>query len=244
MKASDLRPFVERLNLPQPIESWWSDGDRARLTVLNHSGALAALAEACERRVRAGDRLPVEIAEALAAMHAVPAAVPPPSPPARTTRAPLRLHDLLTPTDPDVIGWAAGELLYAEPEIRAKATHVVELLPFNRPSVLHTFDPKSSRPPKGLLAVLEVDGGALVSFVALEWVAGPGDEPDDQGGRRATPALYQPLFHGEGPGAPLRELRHTHWGHADDGYLHDPNGALIAAAFEALKRWFDCWRRT
>ena len=152
-----------------------------------------------------------------------------------------RLHDLLTPTDPDVIGWSAGELLYAEPEIRAKATHVVPLLPYHPPSVLK---PYMARAPRGLLAVLETPGDVLVSFVALEWVAGPGDEPDEPGGRRATPALYQPLFRGEGPGAPLRELRHTHWGHAGDGYLASPNGALIAAAFEALGRWFDCWRRT
>lgn len=145
----------------------------------------------------------------------------------RTTVAPLRLHDLLTPTDPNVIGWSPGELLYAEPEIRAKATHVVALLP----------EPLENRVPRGLLAVLETPGTAWVSFVVVEWVSGPSTDG-------AMPALYQPLFHGEGPSAPLRELRHTHWGHADDGYLHEPNGALIAAAFEALKRWFDCWRRT
>lgn len=160
----------------------------------------------------------------------------------RTTVAPPRLHDLLTPTDPDVIGWSPGELLYAEPEIRAKATHVVPLLPFSRPSVCHTFDPRSGqRAPKGLLAVLETPGSEHVSFVVVEWISGPSDEPD---GRRTMEALYQPLFHGEGPSGTLRELRHTHWGHAGDGYLHEPNGALITAAFEALKRWFDCWRRS
>lgn len=167
---------------------------------------------------------------------------PDPTPAARVTIAPQRLHDLLTATDPDVIGWSPGELLYAEPEIRAKATHVIPLLPFNRPAVVHTFDPHSGqRRPRGLLAVLETPGEVFVSFVVVEWVSGPSDDPH---GRRTMEALYQPLFHGEGPSGNLRELRHTHWGHADDGYLHEPNGALIAAAFEALKRWFDCWRRT
>lgn len=149
-----------------------------------------------------------------------------------------RLHDILTRTDPDVIGWSPGEVLYAEPEIRAKATTLLDLLPFHRPSVVHTFDPDpGARPPKGLLAVLEAPDEVVVSFVVLEWVSGPS-------GDRTMPALYQPLFHGSGPSGNLRELRHTHWGHADDGYIASPNGALIAAAFEALKRWFDCWRRT
>ncbi len=130
--------------------------------------------------------------------------------------------DLLTRTDPAVIGWGADEPLYSEPEIRAKATHVVELLPY------------TDRTPRGLLAVLEPPGEITVSFVVLEWVSGPSTD-------RTMPALYQPLFHGDGPSAGLRELRHTHWGHADDGYLHSPNGSLIAAAFQALKRWFDCW---
>lgn len=157
----------------------------------------------------------------------------------RTTIAPQRLHDLLTATDPDVIGWSPGELLYAEPEIRAKATHVIDLLPYHPPSML---EPYKAQSPRGLLAVLETPGEAFVSFVVVEWVAGPGVNVAT--GRVDMPALYQPLFHGEGPSGNLRELRHTHWGHADDGYLHEPNGALIAAAFEALKRWFDCWRRT
>lgn len=369
MKAADLRPLVARLNLPQPIEPWWSEGDRAKLTVLNHSGALVVLAIACEQSIYVGERLPTAVAEALSAVHTIPGARtaagfdavidrhyprdpetgdrvrPAPRPPvdfanigkaavvevlvmtapamtkaeaaqvlaremtrlrsgegghggrspealrianaiealasaipdpasrpsvdslrqhiiecaqsgvistrsaaglltrlepgpapaaARPATSPPRLHDLLTPTDPDVIGWSPGEVLYAEPEIRAKATHAIPLLPSHPPSVL---DPYRAQPPRGLLAVLETPGSDLVSFVVVEWVSGPGDDG-------FMPALYQPLFHGEGPSGTLRELRHTHWGHADDGYLHEPNGALIAAAFEALKRWFDCWRRT
>lgn len=163
-------------------------------------------------------------------------------PTVRTTAAPPRLRDLLTPTDPDVIGWSPGELLYAEPEIRAKATHVVPLLPCYPPSAL---DPYKDRSPRGLLAVLETPGSDHVSFVVVEWVSGPVDLANlTPRLERQMEALYQPLFHGEGPSGTLRELRHTHWGHADDGYLHEPNGALIAAAFEALKPWFDCWRRT
>lgn len=159
-----------------------------------------------------------------------------------TTVAPQRLRDLLTPTDPDVIGWSPGELLYAEPEIRAKATHVIPLLPYHQPSALEPYGPRS---PRGLLAVLEKPSEVWVSFIVVEWVAGPVDAANLTSRlERQMEALYQPLFRGEGPSGTLRELRHTHWGHADDGYLHEPNGALIAAAFEALKRWFDCWRRT
>lgn len=164
------------------------------------------------------------------------------SEPAAGMRSPSRLHDLLTPVDPAVIGWSPGELLYAEPEIRAKATHAIPLLPYQPPSV---FEPYRDRAPRGLLAVLETPGEVLVSFVVVQWVAGPVDLANlTRSLERQMEALYQPLFHGEGPSGTLRELRHTHWGHADDGYLHEPNGALIAAAFEALKRWFDCWRRT
>jgi hypothetical protein len=37
----------------------------------------------------------------------------------------------------------------------------------------------------------------------------------------------------------LRELRHTWWGD-DDAYIFYPNGKVIAAAFVALGKWFDC----
>lgn len=103
-----------------------------------------------------------------------------------------------------------GEMGYAEPDIREKATEVHEL------------------EGKGLLAVL-VDG-IHVSFAVFDWESGPASD----GG----PAYYRVVFHGEGPSDSLRELRHTYWG--DNGYIFYPNGKLIADAFAKLGRWFDC----
>lgn len=35
-----------------------------------------------------------------------------------------RMHELLTPVDPSVIGWSDGELLFADADVKAQATHV------------------------------------------------------------------------------------------------------------------------
>lgn len=48
---------------------------------------------------------------------------------------------------------------------------------------------------------------------------------------------YSMLFHGQGTGGCLRELRHTYWG--EDGYLFYINRGLVEAAFKALEQWFN-----
>lgn len=94
-------------------------------------------------------------------------------------------------------------------------------------------------PANGLLAVsadfLErpggKDDGERISFVVFDFHASDVNGSD---------AEYQVVFHGEGFGGPLRELRHTYWGEADNsGYIFYPNGKLISAAFKILSRWFD-----
>lgn len=54
-------------------------------------------------------------------------------------------------------------------------------------------------------------------------------------------AKYEVVFHGRGTSDPLRELRHTYWGEADNaGYIFYPHAKLITDAFRVLGRWFDC----
>lgn len=109
-----------------------------------------------------------------------------------------------------------GDPTYAEPEIRAVATHLIELRP-------------------GLLAVIEED--IHVEVALFRWAGGPATKD----GIEVEPAYYERVFHGGGPSGSLRELRHTYWGEPNNsGYIFYPNGALICAAFQHLKRWFDC----
>lgn len=106
--------------------------------------------------------------------------------------------------------------VYAEPDIRRIATRVIDL-------------------PRGLLAV-RIEG-IHVEVVLFELSGGP----MTRNGIEVDPATYNRVFHGSGPSGSLRELRHTYWGEPDNsGYIFYPNGKLIAAAFEALKEWFDC----
>lgn len=121
----------------------------------------------------------------------------------------IHLLNLLTPVDGDVTG-RDDTRLYAEPDIRAKATCVVELK------------------QDGQLAVLALDE-LSVSFVVFRFAASTSDG--------SHPTLYERVFDGEGPSGDLRELRHTDWG--KDGYLFYAPGELIADAFEKLKEWFD-----
>lgn len=137
-----------------------------------------------------------------------------------------RLRKLLTPADPTMIGWPPGEVLWSEPDVRAKATEVIELVPYRKPAALPPYE---ERPPRGLLAVF-VDGDH-VSFEVMSYAAGPGTGTD------GMPVLWEPVFSGEGPSGALRELRHTDWG--SDGYLADPPADVIGAAFRELRRWFD-----
>lgn len=121
------------------------------------------------------------------------------------------LIDLLTRVDPSLIGMDAKTVLYADADVRAKATFAIEVA------------------DQGLLAVLEHEGH--VSFVVLDWAGA-------EGVTEGAPVVRQLVFRGCGPSGELRELRHTWWG--EDGYVHLPQGALIADAFAKLERWFDC----
>lgn len=119
--------------------------------------------------------------------------------------------DLLTRVDPDAIGMDVKTVLYADAEVRAKATTAIDLV------------------DEGLLAVLEC--GGHVSFVVLDWAG-------TEGVTEGAPVVRQLVFSGCGPSGEHRELRHTWWG--EDGYVHLPQGGLIADAFVKLERWFDC----
>lgn len=77
---------------------------------------------------------------------------------------------------------------------------------------------------EGLL-VVRVDGH-IVEFAVLEWDSSCAGED-----------FYSMVFHGQGVGSGLREMRHTYWG--EGGYLFYAPADVIAAAFEALKEWFD-----
>lgn len=110
--------------------------------------------------------------------------------------------------------------VYAEPEIRKVATRVVDL-------------------PGGLLAVCEPDDpdDTWTEVALFSFSMGPATE----NGVEVEPAMFEHVFHGGGPAKVLRELRHTYWGEPNNnGYIFYPHGKLIAAAFEALKEWFDC----
>lgn len=72
-----------------------------------------------------------------------------------------------------------------------------------------------------------------VSFAVFQLHRGPAT----RNGVVVDGAKMSVVFSGNGPSDALRELRHTNWG--DGGYLFDPPARVIAAAFEALKEWFD-----
>lgn len=101
------------------------------------------------------------------------------------------------------------EPAYQEPDIRAVATEVVE------------FDDGD----RGLLAVSTKHNH--IHFGCFNWVLT--DKNDVR--------MYDCVFFGEGFGAPLREMRHTHWG--ESGYLFYADRVLIAEALKALGKWFD-----
>jgi hypothetical protein len=110
-----------------------------------------------------------------------------------------------------------GEPAYRDAEIRAAATHVIQLC------------------DRDLLAVLEQhvqENHFAVSFVVFEFMMSNTD---------GTDVVYGRVFHGNGYSGTLRELRHSFWGEADnDGYIFYPSASLIGAAFKELERWFDC----
>lgn len=148
---------------------------------------------------------------------------------------------LMQRADRDFTGADEDARLYAEPEIRKHATHVIELLP---PTPAEAPDSRGDRYPGGLLAVLEDPGNTTaVSVVVFRFHSGKSRAAKTGGGvYRLTdevlyPPVYEVLFTGVGFDAPLRELRHTDWGEA--GYIHYPDGPVIAEAFRELGRWFD-----
>ena len=110
--------------------------------------------------------------------------------------------------------------VYIEREIRSVA-HVVEKLEGN-----------------GLLAVRYSANGVGIDFAVFDLACGPSTGPS---GAVVDPeTYYEHVFHGSGTGDPLREMRHTYWGEANNsGYIFYPDGKLIADAFKKLARWFD-----
>ena len=109
---------------------------------------------------------------------------------------------------------------FCDSDIRAASTDVVDL-------------------PGGLLAI-DIDPGGADQFTLFDHTGGEGTAD--------SPFAYKVIVYGIGYSS-LRELRHTFWGTPrsgeypgghSDGYIFYPNAKLIAAAFEALKRWFDC----
>ncbi len=116
------------------------------------------------------------------------------------------------------VGLANDDPCYWEPEIRAAATTVVDL-------------------PGGLLAV-DARDRLSIRIALFAWAGGPAIDAETNA--EVAPNTYQLIMHGEGPGVPLRELRHTYWGAPDNsGYIFYPSAKLICGALEALKRWFD-----
>ena len=112
---------------------------------------------------------------------------------------------------------ANDEPAYRACDIRAVATEVIEIALDNC-----TYG--------ALLAVVVDPGGLKINFALFEFAAGVSSAPcpDDQ---------FSLVFHGEGYGAPLREMRHSYWG--ENGYLFYADRQLIARALEALGKWFD-----
>lgn len=86
--------------------------------------------------------------------------------------------------------------------------------------------------PGGFLVFKE--DGISVSFAVLT----------DAGGYVATNGETitegECIFHGDGVAGSLRECRHTRWGvDGSGGYIFNPPGPLIAAAFMRLAEFFD-----
>lgn len=81
--------------------------------------------------------------------------------------------------------------------------------------------------PNGLLAV-HVRDGLHISFALFEFAT----EFDGM-------CQYKVIFHGSGTGDPLREMRHSFWGEADNsGYIFYADRKLITGALDALGKWF------
>jgi hypothetical protein len=120
---------------------------------------------------------------------------------------------LLVANDPSKLALCQrSEATYAEADIRAASTKLVEL------------------DGGGLLAVYELEG--TVEFACF--TAG-------QSNLDGSDAEYHVLFNGYGFGSEteysLRECRHMWW--SGDGYVFYPNAKIIIGAMTALGRWFD-----
>ena len=89
----------------------------------------------------------------------------------------------------------------------------------------------------GRILAVSIRDGLHVSFVVFDFHSGPSTASD---GKVVDGIKLALVFHGNGPSGNLRELRHTWWGEDGAGYLFSPNSKLIAAAFGALREWFDC----
>lgn len=82
--------------------------------------------------------------------------------------------------------------------------------------------------PEVYVAIHLSEDGVIRSFAAFEWAS------EDDDGVYATL-----LFHGEGTGPNLKELRHTHWGRDGNGYLFYMPISKTIAALEVLKKYFE-----
>lgn len=79
------------------------------------------------------------------------------------------------------------------------------------------------------VAVHLSEDGVIRSFAAFEWVS----EDDDD-------TYVSLMFHGEGTGPNLKELRHTHWGDKPyPGYVFYMHVDKTIAALQVLKKYFD-----
>jgi hypothetical protein len=125
----------------------------------------------------------------------------------------VKLIDRLTKYPESDYGGCEG-VVYDEAQVRTMAHECFEL-------------------DSGVLAV-DCEDGINVNFAVFAFHSGP----STRDGVAVDGAKLQVVFHGSGPSGALRELRHTHWG--EGGYVFYPNAKLIAAAFAALTRWFDC----
>ena len=110
---------------------------------------------------------------------------------------------------------ANGEPAYLLRDICGASTEVVEI--------------KDRDTLRALLAVVVERGSVKVNFALFQFACGDKvGPPDDQ---------FSLVFHGDGIGGALREMRHSYWG--ENGYLFYADRQLIARALEALGKWFD-----
>jgi hypothetical protein len=133
------------------------------------------------------------------------------------------------------VPWATDdtEKCYRGADIRAVATDVVDLYVEDEDSV-------KCVDPDALLVVVN-DGTVNIKFALFSWVSsapvdvktGVSEDPQARG-------YYARVFDGTGTGEPLREMRHSYWGEADNsGYVFYPGRVVISKALIALGKWFD-----